>query len=364
MRSNASILAALFLLSACGGGFGYAPETLPAAERAPQGYGSNYQQPQDPYAEPAPAPVDPYSAQAQPGGYERPDAGPDTGYAAPGASYGRPGEQRVAQRQPARQPAPQPQRRPVSNDAPPPPPQDGWQDPAAGASGPASSSGRGEARYDKVGYAGVRGVQGGDATTGAVVAISPDLPAGSFVEITSLETGKTIVALVTGTGGDGNTLIDLSPAAARQLGASGDSIPVRVRRSTPTGPDQSALNSGQPASPRPDTPPVLLNALRKQLPASAAPRVATPAPAYGRPSPAPVRQAPPARGGKYFVQVAALSNGANANSLARTVGGFVKPGGGLYRVQMGPFATPAEADRARVSAAQRGFGDARVFTQN
>lgn len=356
MRSNVSILAALFLLSACGGGFGYAPETLPAAQSAPQGYGSNYQAPQDPYAEPAPAPVDPYSAQAQQGGYERPDAGYDT----PGASYGRPGEQ-TAQRQPA------PQRRPAPANTPAPrpqPQQDAWQDPTAGVTAPASSSGRGETRYDKVGYAGVRGVQGGGDTAGAVVAISPDLPAGTFVEITSLDSGKTIIALVTGTGGEGNTIADLSPAAARALGASGESIPVRVRKSTPTGPDQTALNAGQPASPRPDTPPVLLNALRKQLPAYAAPRVATPAPAYGRPSPAPVRQAQPARGGKYFVQVAALSNGANANNLARTVGGFVKPGGGLYRVQMGPFATPAEADRARASAVSRGFGDARVFTQN
>ncbi|NML05238.1 SPOR domain-containing protein [Sphingomonas sp. G-3-2-10] len=357
MRSNASILAVLFLLSACGGGFGYGPETLPAAERAPQNYGTAYQQPQDPYAEPAPAPVDPYSAQAQPGGYERPDAG----YDAPGASYGRPGEQ-AAQRQPVRQPAPQ--RRPAPENTPAPQPQqDAWQDPTANATGPASSSGRGESRYDKVGYAGVRGVQGGDSTAGAVVAISPDLPAGSFVEITSLDSGKTIIALVTGTGGDGNTLIDLSPAAARYLGASGESIPVRVRKSTPTGPDQTALNSGQPASPRPDTPPVLLNALRKQLPAYAAPRVATPAPApsYGRPAPATPR---PAASGRYYVQVAALSNGANASNLARSLGGFVKPGGGLFRVQLGPFASPAEADRARASAASRGFGDARVFTQN
>ncbi|MDF7773938.1 SPOR domain-containing protein [Sphingomonas sp. AOB5] len=358
MRSNASIVAVLFLLSGCGGGFGYGPETLPAAQPAPQGYGSAYQAPQDTYREPEPAPSDPYSAQAQQGGYERPDAGYDT----PGASYGRPGE-RVAQRTPA----PQPTRRPVTQQPvvqQPQPQLDGWQDPTTGVTDPAASStGRNEARYDKVGYAGVRGVQGGDTTAGAVVAISPTLPAGSFVEITSLDSGKTILALVTGTGGDGDTLIDLSPAAARQLGASGNSIPVRVRKSTPTGPDQNALNSGQAATPRPDTPPVLLNALRKQLPAYTPARATAPAPAYGRPSTAPVRTAPTGRG-RYFVQVAALSNGANANNLAQSLGGFVKQGGGLYRVQLGPFATPAEADRARASAAQRGFGDARVFTQN
>ena len=60
--------------------------------------------------------------------------------------------------------------------------------------------------------------------------------------MTSLETGKTIIVLVTATGSE--NLADLSPAAARALGAVDSTIPVRVRSINPTGPDQAALRSG------------------------------------------------------------------------------------------------------------------------
>ncbi|RYD47868.1 MAG: SPOR domain-containing protein, partial [Sphingomonadales bacterium] len=46
---------------------------------------------------------------------------------------------------------------------------------------------------------------------------------------------------------------------------------------------------------------------------------------------------------------------------AQSMGGFVKPGGGLYRVQLGPFATRGEAEAARRRAAGAGYGDARVI---
>ncbi|RYD64875.1 MAG: SPOR domain-containing protein, partial [Sphingomonadales bacterium] len=138
------------------------------------------------------------------------------------------------------------------------------------ASGPSGSSRSAEQRYDEVGFAGVRGVSGGGASDGAIVALHRALPAGSFVEVTSLDTGRTIIVLVTGQlePGAGGP-IDLSAAAARELGADGaPSLAVRVRRVTPTASDQAALNQGRPATQRPDTPPVLLTALRKHLPKS------------------------------------------------------------------------------------------------
>jgi cell division septation protein DedD len=46
------------------------------------------------------------------------------------------------------------------------------------------------------------------------------------------------------------------------------------------------------------------------------------------------------------------------------MGGFVKQGGGLHRVQLGPFATKREADAARAGAARAGYGDARVIAVN
>jgi rare lipoprotein A len=286
--------------------------------------------------------------------FQRIDADLDAQQAAPanpGASYARPDSGYQAPAEPQYRPQPQSQQYQ--------PQVDGYADPTAGASGPRGTA-DGRQKSDEVGYAGTRGVQG-EGADGAVVAVHRSLPAGTIVEVTNLENGRTILVLITGAMGEGGDhLIDLSPGATRQLGAASASTPVRVRRVTASPQDQNALQSGQPATNRPDTPPVLLNALRKALPSMA---TATPRPAttYARPG-APVRSAP-ARGGIY-VQVAALSNAANAKSLAQSLRGFVKPGGGLYRVQIGPFRNSAEAEAARADAARRGYGDARVFTQN
>lgn len=329
MKWNASALAALFLLTACGGGGGlsdYGPAESAGTQASP-------------------------AAQAWDGGargQQRIDADLDPQQAAPqstpGASYARPDS---GNRQPARQYQP---------------PADAFPDPTAGASGPRGTA-DGRQRSDEVGYAGTRGVQG-EGADGAVVAVHRSLPAGTIVEVTNLESGRTILVLVTGAMGEGTNLIDLSPGAARQLGATSPETPVRVRRVNASPQDENALQAGRPAADRPDTPPVLLNALRKALPAAAVAQ--RPAPTYTRPTTtgrAGAVRAAPTRGG-YYVQVAALSNAANAQGLAQSLHGFVKPGGGLYRVQMGPFRTAGEAQAARADAARRGYGDARVFTQN
>lgn len=360
MKWNASALAPLFLLLAgcMGGSGGYSNAGLEpaggqgslAAQTWDGGEGRPQRPPQqDAYQAPQ---QDQYSQQPQ----YQPQA---TAGGAPGAGYERPGSDDDRPAQPRQDYQPRPQQQTYQ-----PPQQDSYADPAASAAGPAGTSRPGAPqRHDEVGYAGVRGVAGGD--NGSVVAVHRNLPAGSFVEVTSLETGKTIIALVTATGSE--NLADLSPAAARMLGATGASIPVRVRAINPTGPDQAALRSGQPAMERPDTPPVLLNALRKQLPAANGPRFAdTPQPSYGRPASQPARATPSAAPGRagFYVQVGAFSNQANANGLAQSLGGFVRPGGGLFRVQMGPYRSAGEAQAARAEAARQGYGDARVFTQN
>lgn len=344
MRSNASILAALFLLTACGGGGGfsdYGPVESAGSQGSPaaQAYGGARErtQPQD-----------------QP---QRIDADLDPQQAAPGASYAQPESSYHAPAQQRYRPAPQQQVQPQ---------QDGYADPTANAPGPRGTSGNGP-RGDDVGYAGTRGVQG-EGADGSVVAVHRSLPAGTIAEVTNLENGRTILVLITGTLEGSDHLIDLSPGATRQLGATSSQTAVRVRRVSASPQDRTALESGQPAADRPDTPPVLLNALRKALPATAVAQ--RPAPGYARPG-APVRAAPvrsvPVRGaagGHFYVQIAALSNAANAQGLAQSLHGFVKPGGGLYRVQMGPFRSAGEAEAARADAARRGYGDARVFTQN
>src|ERR1044072_1586508 len=197
MRSNASILAALFLLTACGGGGGFndygAPESAgsqgsPAAQS--WGGGGREQQPR------IDADLAPQQAPSSEAG--APYARPDSGY----------------QRQPEQY---QPQQyRPQADNHP---------DPTAGAAGPRGTSGNGP-RSDEVGYAGTRGVQG-EGADGAVVAIHRSLPAGTVVEVTNLENGRTILVLVTGRMGEGaDHLIDLSPGATRQLGATSSATPV------------------------------------------------------------------------------------------------------------------------------------------
>lgn len=253
--------------------------------------------------------------------------------------------------------------------------QDG--DPTVGASGPHGTSTLqpGEGRYDAVGYAVVQ------PFGAAALAISPDLPAESYAEVTALDSGRTILVRVAETAGAQGAIAALSAGAASQLGVPADRlVPVRIRAVRPSTEDQAALRSAGAAQPRIDSPPALLRALRLQLPPQIEPSAPLPPPP---PQPDPIvdviphRQAAavvppkprsaarpatpdkPAQG-RYLVQVAALSSPERAQALALKLQGFVKAGGGLYRVQLGPFATKESAERARAGAVRAGFGDARL----
>ena len=188
------------------------------------------------------------------------------------------------------------------------------------------------------------------------------LAPGTLVELTALETGRTIVALVVGRG-TGGGLVSLSPGAAQALGV-GDRAAVRVRGVVSSPQDEMALRSGRSAAARLDAPPALLTALRRKLPGlPSAPRAAL-SPATAQPRSRPAARSPSSTGstaGGFVVQVATLSSAVRAAALARDLGGHVAPSGGLYRVQLGPFATSADAARARDGVARRGYGDARML---
>ena len=239
--------------------------------------------------------------------------------------------------------------------------------------------------YDAVGYAVLSG-EGGETVTAA----HRTLPLPSYIEVTALDSGKTITVRVERRGPmQGKGLIALSPGAAVQLGVTGQpNAPIRVRRVNPIEPDRAMLRSGQPAPARMDTPKSLLVVLQRKLdqqegivrtapvaspspvPASApapAPKPAqgikpkpapapTPAP---MPKPAPVA-APAAQTGKFAVQVGAFSNQANAKAAASKVGGSVSAAGKLWRVRMGPYATAAQAKAALAKARSAGYSDARI----
>jgi rare lipoprotein A len=242
---------------------------------------------------------------------------------------------------------------------------------------------------DQVGYAYADG-EGGAAISGA----HRTLPLPSYVEVTSLDTGKTILVRIERRGpmtGDG--LVTLSPGATAQLGiASSGRTPVRVRRVNPPEIERAALRRGDRAPDRMETPKslvaVLLRKLNPGLPGAAPPPGSKPLPNLAAvaaetkppkaptpprspgtrppaPKPAVATQAEPsaalapARGGS-VVQVGAFSSKANADASAAKVGGHVSPAGRLWRVRMGPYAASSEAAAALAKAKGAGYSDARI----
>lgn len=256
--------------------------------------------------------------------------------------------------------------------------------------------------YDAVGKAVAMGADEGGA--GRINGAHRTLPVPSYVEVTSLSSGKTILVRIDRRGpmsGDG--LVALSPMAWSQLGLPGDaSAPVRVRRVNPPEPERALLRTGQVAPQRMDTPPGLLAALRRKLgleppvgdlpvtirPAEVAPgapkppaptkpavKIAekpTPKP-QEKPAPkvevaaAPKPPAPPeppkrpgAAAGRYYVQIGAFSQRGNAEAAARKAGGSIVQSGSLWRVRSGPFSAGDEAERGLAKARAAGYAGARI----
>jgi rare lipoprotein A len=229
-----------------------------------------------------------------------------------------------------------------------------------------------EQRLDDVGPVSI----GGDAAKLTIV--HRGLSAGSFAEVTDLNSGRTVIALVEADNGStGNAIGRLSAGTARALGlGAGATANVRIRPAVPSPAEQAAVRSGTAVN-RLDAPAPLLAALRRRLPqpapvpkmAPAPAPIATPAPKPVPSAPArqpqrPKKPAPSVASGRWFVQVATLSDAARAATLAKSVDGVVRSAGRLYRVQAGPFATRAAAETARASIARRGFGDARTIAQD
>jgi len=248
--------------------------------------------------------------------------------------------------------------------------------------GPRATSGRGESRYDEVGYATWYGDELAGGRTASGVPFDPKgftaahrtLPLGSYAEITALGTGRTILVQINDRGPrQTNLLIDLSQGAARTLGITGREA-VRVRAVTASPSDLAALRAGEPGVPRLDTPPSLLAGLRQRLtgapvsvaaPTQPRPSLRIPPEAQAAKTPArkPTQPAAPTTGG-FYVQVAAFSSQPRATALARSLGGQAVPAGSVWRVRMGPYATKNQASQARDAAAARGYGDARVVRQD
>jgi rare lipoprotein A len=238
--------------------------------------------------------------------------------------------------------------------------------------GPQATSDRSPDRYDEVGYAtwygaelsGSRTASGAPFDPNAFTAAHRTLPLGSYVEVTSLDSGRTILVQINDRGPfTPGLLIDLSQAAARAIGVTGRK-PVRIRRITPTPVDQNALENGQAASAILDTPPVLLAGLRARLGVAPVMTAKQPAPRPPLVTRPPVESAPAAIRGGYYVQVAAFGSQDRATAVARSLGGNATPFNKLWRVRTGPFANAKSAAQARDAVAARGYGDARVVRED
>lgn len=226
--------------------------------------------------------------------------------------------------------------------------------------------------YDAVGLA-VIGGEGGAAITAA----HHTLPLPSYVEVTALGSGRTIMARVERRGPMiGNQLVQLSPGAAAQLGLAAQSTAeVRVRRINLPEAERALLRAGQQAPARMDTPKALLDVLRRRLslqngeltrtaapppPAVLAEVPVAPPPKPVIPAPAAIARALPQ--GSLVVQIGAFADKARAQALAGKTGGQLAPGSGLWRVRMGPFRSRNEADAALAKARNAGYSGARIQT--
>lgn len=251
------------------------------------------------------------------------------------------------------------------------------------------------AQYDDVGYASYYSSEMAGRPTANGEMFSPagataahkTLPMPSYVEVTALDTGRTILVRINDRGPfASDRLIDLSEGAARQLGIAPQGVAgVRVRRVNPPEQERSVLRQGMTAAERIETPESLLKVLRDKLakqprPAAivqkTAPMAGMPLPtespqatkdgrfireAVSAPKPRPVAVRPePAVSGDYIAQVAAFSSRARADALARKIGASVTAStdGKLFRVKLGPYATEREAASV---ARQKGYPQARIY---
>lgn len=237
--------------------------------------------------------------------------------------------------------------------------------------------------YDVVGWAATT-TDGGNRIT----ASHRTLPLPSYVEITALETGRTILVRLERRGPmTGELLTELSPGAAEQLGILGQAgSAVRVRRVNPPEPERAALRSGRSAPLRMETPPSLRNVLLRRLEQQGAGAQVSrpdPMPNPDRAAAAPVVQptiqrpqmrpaavvAPPVEqedgveapaSTGWFVQVGAFSVRERAIAVARSLGAQVVAGGGLWRVRFTGLASARAAQAVLAKAQEAGYTDARI----
>jgi rare lipoprotein A len=196
-----------------------------------------------------------------------------------------------------------------------------------------------------------------------MTAAHPTLPIPSYVRVTRVATGKTVVLRINDRGPFlGGRVIDLSYVAAHKLGVlSPGSAEVIVERIMPQQiANGTALTASAPAAA--PSPPVA--ATPAPLPPPVTPAPATPSLAAAGPSvatlplaAAPAGSATPAAAGSVYLQLGAFSDPARAQAIAARAAAQVPTqagvsvnvelgAGNLHRVRVGPFASTEAATQA------------------
>ncbi len=235
-----------------------------------------------------------------------------------------------------------PEPRRVSRAMPPPPASDNYVKVGATYSaGGQSYTPRDDRGYDETGMAswygeelrGNRTANGEPFDPDGFTAAHRTLPLPSYVEVTSIESGRAILVRINDRGPfHGNRIIDLSLGAARQLGITGRGAhEVRVRRVEPGENDRLALRRGQP---------VMLRGGRIE------------------PQRAMVVAKMPVGSGPFFLQVASFSSEQRARTMAERLGAEVSQIAGTWRVRLGPYNSAERAMAALAPLAARGYPDA------
>lgn len=192
--------------------------------------------------------------------------------------------------------------------------------------------------------AGARTASGARFDPGAITAAHRTLPLGSFAEVTSVETGRSIIVLINDRGpGRRDRIIDLSRGAAHLLGTDRHPLAsVRIRAIVPSREDAATLRAGR--------------AVAVRMPADGFVRAASV-------DALPLKQPLPRVDGdhRYALRIATFSNRDRADALARALDAEVIATGSLWRVILGPYDTAKSLQRARDAVAARGYGDAQIL---
>jgi rare lipoprotein A len=208
----------------------------------------------------------------------------------------------------------------------------------------AASSAGAAPEYEVTGYAswygdelrGRKTANGENFNPDAMTAAHPTLPMSSWVEVTTLDNGKTVRVRINDRGPyHSNRIIDLSKAAALRLGMLGHGARlVRVRHvDTATRGGEATLSGSD------------LDALRSR---------------NGWTPPKSNMATIPAGGPPYFICVATFSGRNRAETMAAQLGADLMVSNGLYQVRLGPFETIGKVKAALAPLAAKGYPDVRI----